>query len=146
MFPVEYFTKTVTSTYLDYGQPFGLTIISNSIRDYYFPSCGSHIEHGCVHSPPATVLSPVQPGCLAYSFLHSPCPYYFSHNFLKNIYLFIWEEARRERESPADFLLSAELPARLHPTTPNSQPRAEIKSQTLNWLNHPGTPATFLCK
>ena len=47
-------------------------------------------------------------------------------------------ERERERESQADSTLSKEPNARCDPTTLGS--RAEIKSQMLNRLSHPGAP------
>ena len=71
-------------------------------------------------------------------------------NFFSNVYLFIfereresalkWEERHRERESSS--WLPAEHRGWLGPQSQNPEIRtwAKIKSQTLNWMSHPGAP------
>ena len=66
------------------------------------------------------------------------------HFFFKFIYLFWeWESASRgeaERESQAGCTVSTELAVELDPRNREIMTWAEIKSQMLNWLSHPGAP------
>ena len=76
----------------------------------------------------------------------------FFFSFLK-IYLFEKEREReqegqreRESESQADSQLSVECKAGLNLMTLRSKTRAEIKSQMLNRLSHPGTLSFIFLK
>ena len=68
-------------------------------------------------------------------------------SILKNIYLCIWEwekergrDRGRERIPTRSHAISTEPDAELEPTNWEIMTWTRIRSRTLNWLSHPGTP------